>query len=124
MATMEHGVRLRYGGPPRQANDVVLVVDDEDAMRSAFEAALCADGFTVFTASSGSEALRLLAEMHPTVVLLDANLPDMRGEDVLIELRGSNGSEQPAVLIVSGDRHLDRKVAGLRLGADDYITKP
>ena len=121
---MEHGVRLRYGGPPRQPNDVVLVVDDEDAMRSAFEAALCADGFTVFTASSGSEALGLLAEIRPTVVLLDANLPDMRGEDVLVELRGSKRPEQPAVLIVSGDRQLDRKVAGLRLGADDYITKP
>ena len=93
-------------------------------MRAAFEAALRADGFTVVAASTGAEALGLATEVEPTVILLDANLPDMRGEDVLVELRRRNEAEQPAVLIVSGDRQLDRKVEGLRLGADDYITKP
>lgn len=117
-------MRQRYGGPTRQVHDLVLVVDDEDAMRAAFEAALAAEGFRVVTASTGVDALRIAEDAEPTVVLLDANLPDMRGEQVLVELRQRSGSEQPAVLIVSGDRQLDRKVQGLSLGADDYITKP
>ena len=115
---------LRLEHAPRRAHDVVLVVDDEPTMRAAFQAALCDDGFHVVTASTGADALRVARETNPTVVLLDANLPDMRGEDVLVHLRSSGSPEQPAVLIVSGDRQLDRKVQGLRLGADDYITKP
>jgi DNA-binding NarL/FixJ family response regulator len=87
-------------------------------------AALGLGGFTVTTAATGEEGLELAATIDPDIVVLDVHLPGISGYAVCAELRRRVG-ETIAILFVSGERTepFDR-VAGLLIGADDYLTKP
>jgi DNA-binding response OmpR family regulator len=100
----------------------ILVVDDEPHIVEALAAYLARDGYEVLTAADGSGALDRCREASPDVVLLDVMLPGRSGFEVLRELRAS-GATCGVILLTARDDLVDR-VAGLEIGADDYVTKP
>jgi two-component system, OmpR family, phosphate regulon response regulator PhoB len=99
----------------------VLVVDDEPVLRNLLSHLLHLEGYKVLEAEDGLTALDIVATEHPDLVLLDVMLPARNGLDVLGDLRRI--SDIP-VILVSARAEEDDRVAGLRLGADDYVTKP
>jgi two-component system KDP operon response regulator KdpE len=100
---------------------VILVVDDEREIVRALSGALKAHGYAVLTASSGEEALELVAKQHPDLLLLDLLLPGMSGLEVCRQVR----AESNVPIIVLSVKGAERdKVEALDLGADDYVAKP
>lgn len=100
---------------------LVLVVDDEPMVREVLARYLSHDGFDVVEASDGDEAVCHLDEHHPDLVLLDLMLPKRHGLEVLRHARRT--SNVPVILLTALGDEKDR-VAGLELGADDYVVKP
>ncbi len=99
----------------------ILVVDDEPAILRAVAMDLRAHGFHVETAESGEAALERHAHSRPDLILLDLNLPDLDGAEVIRCVR----QRAPTPVIVLSVRDAERdKVAALDAGADDYVTKP
>ncbi len=99
----------------------ILVVDDEPDLLRAVRLYLEDLGYTVFVAETGQAALEAVRTMLPDLVVLDVRLPDIDGFTVLERVR--EASLVPVILLtVQGEEH--DKVRGLRLGADDYVTKP
>jgi two-component system OmpR family response regulator len=98
------------------------VVDDEPFILDAVSASLRFCGFDVATAASGRAALRHARDREPDLIVLDVRLPDLDGFAVVRELR-REGSLVPVIFLTARDARQD-KVTGLRLGGDDYITKP
>ncbi|MHB1844998.1 MAG: sigma-54-dependent transcriptional regulator, partial [Deltaproteobacteria bacterium] len=104
----------------------VLVVDDEKTFRLVAEAALAAEGYEVRSAATGREALEMLREAAADLVVLDRNLPDTDGLALLSRLRGEEmaGQEPPLVILATAYADVDHAVQALKLGAQDYLTKP
>lgn len=103
---------------------MVLVVDDEPAQRALLSYNLEAAGFRVSTASDGEEALLLVAEEAPDVILLDWMLPRVSGIEVCRQIKTQKGAGDAAIIMVSARSDETDRVRGLETGADDYITKP
>ena len=102
---------------------LILVVDDDPAIRRALERALSVEGFGVALAEDGTQALERLAfEPAPDLVLLDLGLPDIDGVQIVERLR-AEGNETP-ILVLTARQALTDRVAGLDAGADDYLAKP
>jgi len=101
---------------------LVLVVDDEVAVADLLEDALTIGGYQTLRATNGMEALRLVREKSPDLLLLDINMPLMNGFEVLERLRG-RGNDTPVLFLTARDDR-DDELHGLKLGADDYVTKP
>jgi two-component system alkaline phosphatase synthesis response regulator PhoP len=99
----------------------VLVVDDEPRIVEIVRDYLADAGYRVSTARSGDEALRHVRSITPDLVVLDLGLPDMDGLDVARALRLA--SSVPIIMLTARTDEVDR-VAGLELGADDYVVKP
>ncbi|HUZ14926.1 MAG TPA: response regulator transcription factor [Gaiellaceae bacterium] len=99
----------------------VLAVDDEPRYREVIRFNLETAGYRVETAESGEEALELLAAGEPDLVVLDVMLPGIDGLEVLRRVR--DHSSCPVIMLTAKGEE-DDKVRGLRLGADDYVTKP
>jgi DNA-binding response OmpR family regulator len=99
----------------------VLVVDDEDQIRSILATYLSADGYDVLEAATGAEGLALATRHDVALVLLDIGLPDIDGLEVLRQLRQT--SDVYVVLVTARAEEIDR-IVGLEVGADDYVTKP
>jgi two-component system, OmpR family, KDP operon response regulator KdpE len=99
----------------------VLVVDDERAIRRYLHAALNAQGYTVYDASTGQEALNAVVADKPDLVILDLGLPDLDGVEVTRRLREWT---QLPIIILSVREQEEDKIAALDAGADDYLTKP
>ncbi|MCB0909193.1 MAG: response regulator transcription factor [Nocardioidaceae bacterium] len=99
----------------------VLVVDDEDQIRSILATYLSADGYDVLEAATGAEGLALATRQDVALVLLDIGLPDIDGLEVLRQLRQT--SDVYVVLVTARAEEIDR-IVGLEVGADDYVTKP
>ena len=106
------------------AHDRILIVEDDAALRELLATLLQQAGFTTLEAASGEEGLELARQGPPRLVLLDINLPGTSGYAVCNELRQILGQQLP-IIFLSGERteSFDR-VAGLLIGADDYMTKP
>jgi DNA-binding NarL/FixJ family response regulator len=106
------------------ASGSILLVDDDENLRALANELLKRGGYRIREAATGEEALVAAREERPSVVLLDVHLPGMSGYDVCRALRAEFGERLP-ILFISGERTeaFDR-VAGLRLGADDYVVKP
>ncbi len=102
----------------------ILVVDDEEAIRKNLERLLSLEGFEVATAPNGQHGLVLARSMLPDVLITDVNMPVMDGFALLDAVRAHPDLERTVVIMLTaaGDRTHMRK--GMRLGADDYITKP
>ncbi len=104
------------------AGPVVLLVDDDAAIRRSVAAALELEGFGVVPASGGRAALEAVERTRPAVVLLDLSMPDLDGLEVLKRLRASG--DQVPVCVLSARDEVDDRVLGLQAGADDYVVKP
>jgi two-component system response regulator MprA len=100
----------------------VLVVDDDEAVRSALTHALQRDGYDVSTATDGTTALATLLRLRHDAVVLDVLMPEPGGLDVCRAIRG-RGDDTPILMLTARDLVSDR-VAGLDAGADDYLAKP
>jgi two-component system, OmpR family, response regulator len=100
----------------------LLVVEDEEMILELLSGSLRFAGFDVVTAVSGAEALRAVTASRPDLVLLDVMLPDGDGFEVVRRLR-SSGPDVPVIFVTARDG-VQERVAGLALGADDYVTKP
>jgi two-component system, OmpR family, response regulator len=104
------------------AGERLLLVDDEDNLRSMLEAALRHNGFVVSSVSNGRDALAAVEVGSPDLVVLDVMLPDLDGFEVCRRLR-SDGNRAPVLFLTARDATED-KVRGLTLGGDDYLVKP
>ncbi len=100
----------------------LLIVDDEENLRSMLAAALRHHGFEVSSAATGREALDAVSERSPDLVVLDVMLPDLDGFEVCRRLRTA-GDHTPVLFLTARDATED-KVRGLTLGGDDYLQKP
>ncbi|MDO4321144.1 MAG: response regulator transcription factor [Lachnospiraceae bacterium] len=99
----------------------IFVVDDEWMIREAVSSYLEKQGYRVFAAESGGEALQILEKQTISFVILDLMLPDMSGEEICALIR--RRSRVPVIMLTAKTMESDM-VNGLELGADDYITKP
>ena len=96
----------------------IAIIEDDIPIGDMVEAILKKEGYGVLRAYSGTEALLLLSQRHPDLILLDLMLPGLSGEEILPKLSGI------PVIIVSAKAGIDDKVNLLLEGASDYITKP
>ena len=103
------------------AGQRVLVVDDENAIRRYLRTALTAQGFTVYEAVNGEEAVNAVLNDRPDIIILDLGLPDFDGIEVTRRLR--EWSQTPIIILSVREAEND-KIAALDAGADDYLTKP
>jgi DNA-binding response OmpR family regulator len=108
--------------PTDRGGPVVLLVDDDAAIRRAVGAGLELEGFRVVRASGGRAALAAVESVAPAVILLDLSMPDLDGLEVLRRLRA--GGDDVPVCILSARDDVDDRVKGLQAGADDYVVKP
>jgi DNA-binding response OmpR family regulator len=101
----------------------ILAIEDDWTVRTVLEHTLVSAGHEVDVAPGLADGRRFLADGRYDVVLLDLNLPDGNGLDLLQEIRTDLGASV-SVLVLTGMRQEDAVVRGLELGADDYVTKP
>ncbi len=100
----------------------ILVIEDEPEMQLMLRDNLECEGYQVVSAETGERGVELGLAMHPDLVLLDVILPHMSGYSVCQKLR-TGGCKVPIIMITARNAEIDR-IAGLDLGADDYIGKP
>jgi DNA-binding response OmpR family regulator len=101
---------------------LVLIVEDEPAILRGLSDAFAREGYEVLTAADGDEGDRLARENRPDVVILDLMLPGLSGYEICRRMRAA-GNQTPVLMLTARGEEADR-VAGLDLGADDYVTKP
>lgn len=100
----------------------ILLIEDEVRVADFIQRGLRAEGLSVNTVGSGEEALALLDQTAFDIIVLDLMLPGIGGQDVCRRLR-TQGNRTPILMLTALDA-VDERVAGLRLGADDYLGKP
>lgn len=100
----------------------LLVVDDDESSRSLVSKALEYEGYQVRQAESGSEALQVITEWRPHLILLDVNMPGLNGLETLAKVRLKD--EYVSVIFVSANSSTEDVIRGLDAGADDYVCKP
>ncbi|MDJ0839886.1 MAG: response regulator transcription factor [Acidobacteriota bacterium] len=106
-----------------EANDKkVLIVEDDRAMAVGLRDGVASEGYRVLYAEDGAAGLDLARDEKPDIIILDVMLPKKNGLDVCRELRAS-GDNVPIIMLTARGQEID-KVLGLKLGADDYMTKP
>ena len=109
------------------APERLLVVEDEPTLRELLSASLRLAGFEVVPAENGARALAAVRQQRPDLIVLDVMLPDLDGFEVVRRLREqqlSTGSAHPPVLFLTARDATEDRVGGLRVGGDDYVTKP
>lgn len=99
----------------------ILLIEDEESIRSFISTTLKNQGYKITTASCGKDGLHLCASLCPDIILLDLGLPDIDGMTIIEKLR--EWSTTP-IIVISARSHEQEKAKALDLGADDYITKP
>ena len=107
-----------------QKPPLVLVVEDEGAQREILKYNLEAEGFAVVIAETGDEALLLVREEQPDLIVLDWMLPNVSGIEVCRRLRGRQETSNVPIIILTARGEESDRVRGLDIGADDYIVKP
>lgn len=104
--------------------DVILVVDDEEDIRELVRYNLSKSGYNVMTAGTGEEALQTAHEVRPMLVVLDIMLPGIDGLEVCRRLKADPALSKTPIVMISALGEEKDVVAGLELGADDYVAKP
>lgn len=102
----------------------VLLIEDEPAIADAAVYALATDGFEVQWCATGAEGLAAFRADPPTLVILDIGLPDANGFELFRSLRGESSTAPPPVIFLTARSEEIDRVAGLEMGADDYVSKP
>jgi two-component system phosphate regulon response regulator PhoB len=102
----------------------ILVIDDEPDIVALIVFHLAKAGYRVSTASTGTDGLDAARRENPALIILDLMLPGLSGYEILEQLRGSEGTREVGVLMLTARVEEPDRVRGLALGADDYLTKP
>ena len=102
----------------------ILCVDDDDILLEFLKELLKAQEFNVVTAITGEECMKKAVEESPDLILLDLNLPDMDGIKVCQALKQNKDTSHIAIILLTARKQTEDKINGLRIGADDYMTKP
>ena len=102
----------------------LLIVDDEDRLRASLQEYFTREGFNVAVAEDGTQALNMLEEVRPDLVILDVQLPHEDGLEVCREIRSQLGSSIGIVMISGVKKEMVDRVVGLEIGADVYLAKP
>ena len=100
----------------------ILIIEDNEDLVFGLQNNLEIEGYDVLIAATGTAGVQQAREFQPDLILLDLMLPEMDGFEVLKTLR-QNGNSAPVLILTARGEEMD-KVTGLRLGADDYVTKP
>jgi two-component system OmpR family response regulator len=100
----------------------ILVAEDETSLNDLLQDALRMNGYETISAKHGLEALRLIREQKPDLVILDINMPQLDGFGVIEKLRNENNNV-PVIVLTARDQRDDKSI-GFGLGADDFVTKP
>jgi len=100
----------------------VLLVEDDESIAAALKDGFEYEGFGVVHAADGEQGLRMASGESPDLIILDVMLPKMNGHDVCRQIR-KDGNNVPIIMLTARGQEID-KVLGLKLGADDYVTKP
>lgn len=106
----------------KETKQVILVVEDDEALLMGLETNLKFAGYEVLTAQEGHSGLKAAMASKPDLILLDVMLPGITGYDICRKLRDS-GMQMPIVMLTARHEEFD-KVHGFEMGADDYVTKP
>lgn len=116
------GLNTRYGKPMNPASTKTILVIEDDPNTAALVALyLEREGFRPLTAGDGEKGVVLAGQYHPALIILDLMLPKMDGWEVCRQLRQK--TDVPIIMLTARGEEIDR-VAGLTLGADDYVVKP
>ena len=102
----------------------ILLVEDEKSIITLIKYNLEKEGFKVFCSETGEDALKIIKEKTPDLVILDWMLPDTSGIDVCRQIKIDKKLKNIPVLILTAKGEPDDKIKGLEVGADDYVTKP
>jgi len=102
----------------------ILLVEDEKSIVTLIKYNLEKEGFKVFCSETGEDALKIIKEKTPDLVILDWMLPDTSGIDVCRQIKIDKKLKNIPVLILTAKGEPDDKIKGLEVGADDYVTKP
>ena len=108
----------------RDGKGTILLVEDEDQLRRVMKDLLEREGYAIVEAADGVQALEQVDRHNPDVILLDLNLPGMDGYGVLQHLRSRPGTSTVPVIVLTAKGDEDNEVRVLKLGADDFLTKP
>jgi len=111
-------------GDARDGKGTILLVEDEDQLRRVMKDLLEREGYSIVEAADGVQALEQVDRHNPDVILLDLNLPGMDGYGVLQHLRSRPGTSTVPVIVLTAKGDEDNEVRVLKLGADDFLTKP
>lgn len=103
---------------------MILVVDDDYAIRKLLEVKLRSEGYDVVTAESGPEALDIAGKQRPDLIVLDNMMPGMSGERVAARVRATNGLQDVPILMLTAVRSDETVERAFAAGVDDYVTKP
>lgn len=101
----------------------LLIVDDEPAIRLLLNEFL-QKKFNITTLNDGSSCLKYLAGSEPNVLIIDLNMPDISGLQVIKEIRANPNWNRLAIIVLSGEESSKDRINCLRAGADDYVVKP
>jgi two-component system phosphate regulon response regulator PhoB len=110
--------------PATAPKDTVLVIEDEPDVLDLVRLHLRKAGYHVLHAIDGVDGLKKAREKHPAAIILDLMLPEMRGEDVCRQLKAREATARIPIIMLTAKVRPEDRVAGLELGADDYLTKP
>lgn len=102
-------------------NGKILIIEDEETIRRVVQDYLTAAGYTVRSTGDGLEGIRLFEQFQPDLIVLDINLPSMNGLEVAAFLRKSSNVY---IIMLTARSEEDDQITGLKVGADDYVTKP
>jgi CheY-like chemotaxis protein len=102
----------------------ILIVDDERSNRQLLEVMLTPEGFLIELASSGEEALVLVAQRPPDLILLDVMMPGLDGYQVTAKLKGDAATKHIPIIMVTALHDRDARLRGLNVGAEDFLAKP
>ncbi|MHB1294402.1 MAG: response regulator transcription factor [Anaerolineae bacterium] len=105
-------------------SQLVLVVDDDEAVAEMIERSLHRGGIDVMVAHRGADALQMARQKQPTLVVLDIMMPGMSGIEVCRHMRANPEMRQMPILFLTAKGEITDKIEGFEAGADDYITKP
>jgi len=102
----------------------ILVVDDDEVIRIMMQQLLSCSNFSVEVASDGVQAINMVSEAPPDLIILDVSMPKMDGFEVCRQLRADEGARDIPIIFLSAKSELEDKVRGFEMGADDYVPKP
>jgi len=101
----------------------ILIADDDPLLRALLVHRLSADGYEILTAEDGAQALAMIRDQRPDLIVLDALMPVMDGFEVLRRLKSGDVTDSPVIMLTALKREQDI-VGALQLGAADYLVKP